>query len=97
MFNRCFALFSFFNKIFFHEIAMVSLNHTIIQSLTAIFLFCGVTFADTLKTEGAYACTGFGDSLVQVSNFTFIFDRATNNVTYYVEGISKEEVSIIGK
>lgn len=63
---------------------------------TLLFLLIPTVNADTLKTVGAYACVGSDSSIINVSNFTFVFDKASNNVTYFVEGYSQEQVSVIG-
>lgn len=63
-----------------------------------LFILC-IDFAQaaTLKTVGAYPCAGSGESLIQVTNFTFMFDKDSNNVTYHVEGFSPRRISVIGK
>ncbi|VVT47039.1 uncharacterized protein SAPINGB_P001513 [Magnusiomyces paraingens] len=63
--------------------------------ITFLSFLTSIVSADTLKTVGAYPCSENDSSIIHVSNFTFIFDRYTNNVTYYVEGTSTETVSII--
>lgn len=63
-----------------------------------LFILCiDVAQAATLKTVGAYPCSGSGESLIQVTNFTFTFDKDSNNVTYYAEGYSPRQISVIGK
>lgn len=59
------------------------------------FLVVGMEAA-TLHTVGAYPCNG-DQSEITVSNFTVIFDKDTNIVTYTVEGYSSRMVKVIRK
>lgn len=52
--------------------------------------------AATLETYGAYPCSS-DQSDISVSNFTFNFDKSTNDVTYTVHAYSTANVSILGK
>lgn len=77
---------------------MVLLHSLFFQVLAlVVFFFCGCVSADTLKTVGAYTCTGYDESIINVQNFTFVFDRNTSTVTYHVQGTSTQNVSVIGK
>lgn len=64
--------------------------------LLLLALFVPAISADTLKTVGAYPCSAGDQGIITVSDFTFVFDRASNNVTYNVEGNSAATVPIIG-
>lgn len=68
----------------------------ILISLLLLFLYSITASAATLETVGAYPCSG-DKSVINVSNFTFSFDEASNNVTYAVQAFSTEQVRVLGK
>jgi len=53
-------------------------------------------YAATLETVGAYPCSN-DETVINVSNFTFSFDEATNNITYVAQAYSSEQVRVLGK
>ncbi|QNP96644.1 Flavin carrier protein 2 [Yarrowia lipolytica] len=62
--------------------------------LTLLACVCSFVQADdNLHSTGAYPCSD-QDSPLSVSNFSFIFDRNSGNVTYNVSGHSNIEVSL---
>lgn len=65
--------------------------------LTLLFLaLIGLVSAATLETVGAYPCSG-EQSIISVSNFSFTFDKNSNNVSYTVEAFSTQQVQVLGK
>ncbi|KAG5360136.1 putative membrane protein [Yarrowia sp. B02] len=61
--------------------------------LTLLACLSTVLADDNLHSTGAYPCSD-QDSPLSVSNFSFIFDRNSGNVTYNVSGHSNIEVSL---